>query len=642
MNNPLRQLINIPRDDGQPQFTVRDEDNNERHLDLNDHRLQPSTMPRSDASPRARRGTLASIYDNDQQPDLLRVDQALLNSEQAIVEDDNVSVTSPQDARPRGASSPVMARRSTVRRQRPNLSRNSSKSSRSSSRSTRNSVHAFADAQTYHRRRRAGTVNSKAASSVDLPLKRTASKDTHSRRPTFSGRDDESDSGHSSAEEDVCYPGSVNTRGSDEYSIAYSELDELVEEQELERAKEEDAGSVKQKVPAAPVNKLGGRTTSEEDFDELEKHKICRSATLTEQSIRASRQNLEKRSWTFFSSELDDVIHSSTIGGLLEEGETFQNLFALPSDREGCWWLDALNATEDEVSALCKAFGVHSLTREDIVTNDPREKIELFKTYYFVSMRSFYQKKEDEDYLDPVSHYAIVFKQGLLTFSSHQGPHSKSVLQRIGRLRDYLALNSDWICYALIDDIVDSFMPVIRDVETEVDNIEDDIFVARDEDARPILTRIAESRKKSLSLLRLLGTKPDVIKGFAKRCNEGYAAAPSTNVGLYLSDIQDHILTYRDNLTHSEQMLSRLHNNFLAQLNVEHIASGNKVNKLLGKVTLVATILVPLNLVTGLFGMNVAVPGMNDSSLYWFFGILGVILTMVCVALLVAKKAKVF
>jgi len=410
----------------------------------------------------------------------------------------------------------------------------------------------------------------------------------------------------------------------------------------MERAKGDEDGRPVTPKNTGPPTSIGGRMASEEDFDELEKHKICRQSTLTEQPIRASRQNLEKRSWTFFSSELDDVIHSSTIGGLLEEGETFQHLFELPSDREGCWWLDALNATEDEIAALCKAFGVHSLTREDIAMKDPREKIELFKTYYFVSMRSFYQVKEDEDYLEPVSHYAIVFKQGLLTFSSHQGPHSKNMLQRIGRLRDYLSLNSDWICYALIDDIVDSFMPVIRDVETEVDNIEDEIFIARDEDARPILQKIADSRKKSLSLLRLLSTKPDVLKGFAKRCNEGYAAAPSTNVGLYLSDIQDHILTYRDNLTHSEQMLSRLHNNFLAQLNVEHIASGNKVNKLLGKVTLVATILVPLNLVTGLFGMNVTIPGQDTGSLNWFFGIMSVILLMVVVAITIAKKMKVF
>jgi len=88
----------------------------------------------------------------------------------------------------------------------------------------------------------------------------------------------------------------VNTCGSDEYSFACSELNELAEEQELERAKEEDAGSVEQKVPAAPANKLGGRTTSEENFDKLEKHKICRSTMLAEQSLCATRQNLEKRS----------------------------------------------------------------------------------------------------------------------------------------------------------------------------------------------------------------------------------------------------------------------------------------------------------------------------------------------------------
>ena len=96
----------------------------------------------------------------------------------------------------------------------------------------------------------------------------------------------------------------------------------------------------------------------------------------------------------------------------------------------------------------------------------------------------------------------------------------------------------------------------------------------------------------------------------------------------------------RDNLTHSEQLLSRLHNNFLAQLNVDHIASGNNVNKVLGKVTLIATILVPLNLITGLFGMNVPVPGKDASNLGWFFGIVGFLIAFILTAVCVAKRFK--
>jgi magnesium transporter len=239
-----------------------------------------------------------------------------------------------------------------------------------------------------------------------------------------------------------------------------------------------------------------------------------------------------------------------------------------------------------------------------------------------------------------MSVYAVVFKQGLLTFTFSQSPHTLNVLKRIGRLRDYMALSADWVCYALIDDIVDTFMPVIRDIEVEVDNIEDQIFIPRPEDARPILQAIAECRKKAMSLLRLLGSKPDVIKGFAKRCNEQYSAAPRGDVGLYLSDIQDHVVTMRDNLSHSEQLLSRLHTNFLAQINLDNISQGNHINKVLGKVTLIASILVPLNLVTGLFGMNVPVPGKDTNSLAWFMGIVGFLLTFILVAIAIAKKLK--
>jgi magnesium transporter len=600
--------------DTPPRSVVRNNENNDSTVDLDDHRLQPESLPRNENIPRTRRGTLASIYDT--RPDLLQVDAALRSSEQAILDDDNL-LASPTEGKEqmfgrRGSVSPAVARRSTTRRQRPNLSRESS-SSGSTSPSPPNSVHAFAESS--RRRGRTGTVNSKPPS-IKLELQRTHSRNSNrsrrsrrSRRPTFSGRSDdgngeEDDSGHSSAEDDVCYPQSEDSKGDDQ-SIDFSDLEEFVQEEEQAReAANENTTTPKIRVDAPSPARPGlHRVASDDDFSDLEKTQVGRVTSLPVDG-RASKPDLVKRWWTFFSSELDDTIHATTIGGLLEEGETFRQLFEIGPDG-GCFWLDAVNPTEDEVAALCKAFGVHPLTREDIVTQESREKIELFKKYYFVSFRSFNQNKDHEDYLEHVSVYAVVFRHGLLTFCFDQNPHTANVLKRMRRLRDYMQLSADWICYALIDDIVDSYMPVIQDVETEADTIEDQVFSARPEDARPILQAIANCRKKAMVLMRLLGIKPDVIKGFAKRCNEGFQAAPRGDVGLYLSDIQDHVVTMRDNLTHSEQLLSRLHNNFLAQINVDHISQGNNVNKVLGKVTLIATILVPLNLVTGLFGMNV-------------------------------------
>lgn len=92
------------------------------------------------------------------------------------------------------------------------------------------------------------------------------------------------------------------------------------------------------------------------------------------------------------------------------------------------------------------------------------------------------------------------------------------------------------------------------------------------------------------------------------------------------------------NLSHFEKMLSRSHANYLAQLSVDSIQTGSRANEALGKITTIATILVPLNVICGLFGMNVSVPGQHSPHLYWFFGILASIVMFVTVAFWLAKR----
>jgi len=248
--------------------------------------------------------------------------------------------------------------------------------------------------------------------------------------------------------------------------------------------------------------------------------------------------------------------------------------------------------------------------------------------------------KISEDFLDPVHVYIVVCGDGVLSFSYSENPHARNVRKRISKVGDFMSLGPDYICYAMIDDIVDSFAPVIREAEHESESIEDQVFIAREDDFVALLKQIGECRRSVLNMMRLLGGKADVIKGFAKRCNDSYTVAPRGDIGLYLGDIQDHVVTMMSNLGHVEKMLSRSHANYLAQLNVDNILKGNSTNKNLAKITVIATILVPLNLICGLFGMNVPVPGKDATGLGWFFGIVGVIVGFVVVGILVARRLK--
>ena len=239
------------------------------------------------------------------------------------------------------------------------------------------------------------------------------------------------------------------------------------------------------------------------------------------------------------------------------------------------WWLDVLSPTDAEMKVLSKTFGIHPLTAEDIMMQEAREKVELFRNYYFVNYRSFEQDMNNEDFLEPVNMYVVVFREGVISFHFSLTPHPANVRRRIRQLKDYLILSSDWISYAIIDDITDVFAPLIQSIEDEVDDIDDAILKLHapnptendkfnekrsesgdgtsGESGGDMLRRVGDCRKKVMGLYRLLGNKADVIKGFAKRCNEHWEIAPRSEIGLYLGDIQDHIVTMTGNLSHYEK-----------------------------------------------------------------------------------------
>ncbi|KAL8791503.1 MAG: hypothetical protein Q9213_000120 [Squamulea squamosa] len=634
--------------------------------DLDDHRHQPSSMPRAEiptspSFPRSRGNTVQSTARSGR-PDILHLTPGdgpiSRDFEHAIVDDDK-SVNGDNHIQRRGSTSPAVHPHSTGRRRstaQPHRSRDSSISSRSTS--PANSVDAFAEPR---RRERANTVDSKGPSELDVGIHRTISGGTHHRRPTFSnGSAHRTEPGpeHSpSAAVDVCFP-----EPEEEYhKIDFEELDEFVAERNLVKAPFEHR--LRQKLSFTShghrprvldeQRRLSGHTIPKIVTQSATPERLDSDVAIDAKSIideKVGEHGLQDRRpsfaepsrYSFFSSELEQTIHAAELGDLLTPGETFRDLFELPQ-RVGVWWLDVLNPTEEELHAFQGAFGIHRLTAEDILTQEAREKVELFKQYYFVCFRSFDQMdKTSENYMDPLNVYMVVFRQGILTFTYTQSPHAVNVRKRIGTLRDYMALTSDWICYAIINNIVDGFGPVITALEHETDTIEDQVFVARSDDFSSLLRQIAECRKKVNSLMRLLGGKADVIKGFSKRCNDQYSVTPRSEIGLYLSDIQDHVVTMMSTLGHFDQMLNRSHTNHLAQLSVDTIVQGNRANEVLSKITLLATILVPLNLICGLFGMNVNVPGKSADGLGWFFGILGVIAAIVLCSLAVARRLRLF
>ncbi|CRK40111.1 hypothetical protein BN1723_004729 [Verticillium longisporum] len=347
--------------------------------------------------------------------------------------------------------------------------------------------------------------------------------------------------------------------------------------------------------------------TSDGDFMELSPR--ISSDSKQAHGMTTAQQQPKPIRFSFFSSAWESTLHAAEFGDLLLPGEDVRNLFhASQETANGVWWLHLNNPTPTEVVAISSAFGIHPLTIEDISTQESREKIELFPSYYFASFRSFHVVEEPEGIeFEPFSMYLVVFREGIITFSFAPETHASKVRFRISQLTEHVSLSSDWICYALIDDIVDSFLPAITQIEREADKIEDEVFITRPEDHQAFLQRMSRSRANLTGLMRLLGGKVDVLRAFVKRCNENYKVTPRMDIGLYLGDIQDHVVTMINSLVQFETILSRCRSNYLAQLSIDNVTQGNRTNEFLSRITVIASVLVPLNLVCFLFGMNVRI-----------------------------------
>lgn len=380
-----------------------------------------------------------------------------------------------------GTDQPTLARRATLRR-----ARASSKTSRSSS--PPNSVDAFADPR---RRERSNTIDSRAASDLELRPQRTISGGTQHRRPTFTEAPPNPPetfpllgSKRDSAEADVCFPPPTEDAASNGHVIDFEVLEEFVAQQVhavaangvvqdghhspvvgrvspgqssfdvigpiFHRPSVPQTGrNTPTELPRIPLNGELGRPKSEgvtnKEAETLSLKKYPSPALAAARTVPESVNR-----FSFFSSELDATIHCPELKDLVMSDESFRELFELDPEG-GVWWLDVLNPTGDEIAVLAKAFNIHPLTAEDITTQETREKVELFKQYYFVCFRSFYQMdKTSEQYMEPVNVYIVVFRKGVLSFTFAASPHAANVRRRIGKLRDYVSLSSDWVCYALM------------------------------------------------------------------------------------------------------------------------------------------------------------------------------------------------
>jgi len=141
---------------------------------------------------------------------------------------------------------------------------------------------------------------------------------------------------------------------------------------------------------------------------------------------------------------------------------------------------------------------------------------------------------------------------------------------------------------------------------------------------------MARTRRLVTSVARVLATKPEVVAGVRKRLMtaDSLVAGDDAEVGIYLGDVQDHILTLQQSLAHYERMLSQSHPTYIQNLNIGFLHARAKGDHAAFILAVTTMMMVPPGVVVGVFSTNVTVPRNNDGELWWFAVI---VVTTLCI-----------
>jgi magnesium transporter len=269
------------------------------------------------------------------------------------------------------------------------------------------------------------------------------------------------------------------------------------------------------------------------------------------------------------------------------ESDTAQSLRRI-IDVPGLLWLDLGDPMSPELDTLAARYGFHELAVEDCRHHIQLAKLDYYDGYSFIIINStHYTEKPCEVRIREID--AFLGTDYILTV--HEGP-SQSIEEIQKRLASTAKrfTRPDQVLHAIIDIVVDRYLPTLDHVGDTIDEVEDALLIHPD---ATLLQTIFELKRGLLQFRRAVSSQRELLNMLIR----DDTSFVHEDMRIYFRDVYDHVVramdlveTYRDLLTGGLDI-------YLTQM-------ANRTNEIVKALTILATIMLPLTLVTGYFGMN--------------------------------------
>jgi len=241
------------------------------------------------------------------------------------------------------------------------------------------------------------------------------------------------------------------------------------------------------------------------------------------------------------------------------------------------------------IEDIGKKFNIHALTLEDIANVDQRPKFEDFNNYNVAIMKLLYFENTE---IKTEQLCIILTDNYIITFQELQGGDPFNAIrlrlkQAQGRVRK---CGADYLAYALIDAVVDSYFVMLDGFEKKLDDYDTKLL----QHATPeLLKQLHHSRRELLFMRKSITPMRELILSMSRQDDKFFK--PTTQ--LYMRDLLDHQIRITESIENYREIIAEMIESYMS-------SSSFKMNEVMKVLTVISTFFIPLTFIVGVYGMN--------------------------------------
>jgi magnesium transporter len=287
------------------------------------------------------------------------------------------------------------------------------------------------------------------------------------------------------------------------------------------------------------------------------------------------------------------------------------------------FWLDLVAPRQEDIKDAGRIFGWHELAIEDTLHFGQRPKLDEYGTYVLLV---FFGMHHIENDTLPVEVHLYISGECIVTVRPGSCMHLDDAKQR---LLDHSADVEEYIVYRVLDALTDSFFPLVQRIEDKIEGMEDQ---ALSEPGADRLAEVFELKRELADIRRIVLPQRDLLASGGDLIQRLPGLSGDTAHD-YFRDVYDHLVRIGEQIDAQRDGLTGV-------LEVWVSMRSLRMDELTTRLTVVATIFLPLTFLTGFFGQNFGwmVDHIDSAGMFWGLGVGGMLAAVVIAFLYVRRN----